>query len=362
MIKLLAYQFNFQIQVGDNKETIRARVRQIMKQWCRIYPASKMFVYLMKALDSKNSRIRSECLEELGMLIERNGLNVCNPSKSMPMIAVHIADRDASVRNAALNAVANAYVVLGDSIYKYLGNISEKDKSLLEERIKRRKDIGGNSSAPVIRSASASALTKSPSSAAAKVQPVISASNSRKFSLDLENLNLPELSTSADKMQGLVPKRVSDAAKSKDYMMDVLMTQITSGDAYQSIEALKTLEKYIQTQPDIVLSQMNHMVNSITLQVRLAFTSPVLFSPEPATLLRLCKHLVNVLVQMFSNKTLAVELSRDTMHQLLSELLARLIDPALQQNLGEHGSQLVRALNVLMLRILDNCDKNRVFR
>jgi cytoskeleton-associated protein 5 len=294
------------------------------------------------------------------MLIERNGLNVFNPAKSMPGIAVHISDRDAAVRNAALNAVANAYAVLGESLYKYIGNISDKDKSLLEERIKRRKDINiGNP--PVSRTGPVSVPPKSPGSPA-RVQPIISASNSRKFSLDLENLNLPELSATDDKLQGFVPKRVSEVAKSKDFMMDVLFTQITSGDAFQSIEALKTLEKYIQTQPEIILGQLNHMVNSITLQVRLAFTSPILFGPEPATLLRLCKHLVNVLVQMFSNKPLAAELSRDTMHQLLSELLARLIDPSLQQKLGEHGGQLVRALNVLMLRILENCDKNRVFR
>lgn len=108
----------------------------------------------------------SECLEELGCLIEGFGLNVCQPTpaKSLKEIAVHIGDRDTSVRNAALNTVVAVYNVCGDQVYKLIGNVrrrysstvwvkpgirtgclhlltcfqlSEKDMSMLEERIKR---------------------------------------------------------------------------------------------------------------------------------------------------------------------------------------------------------------------------------
>lgn len=92
-----------------------------MRQFCRIYPASKFFNYLLNCLTSKNSRTRIECLDELGLLIQRNGLNVCNPVKSLPLIAVHIGDRDSVVRTAAITAIFNAYLLIGDTVYKYLG-------------------------------------------------------------------------------------------------------------------------------------------------------------------------------------------------------------------------------------------------
>lgn len=107
----------------------------------------------------------SECLEELGCLIEGYGMNVCQPTaaKSLKEIAVHIGDRDTSVRNAALNTVVAVYNVCGEQVYKLIGNVSytiivrinpetqdwhdssppypvqlsEKDMSMLEERIKR---------------------------------------------------------------------------------------------------------------------------------------------------------------------------------------------------------------------------------
>lgn len=72
--------------------------------------------------------LSAECLEELGCLIEVYGINVCQPTpaKSMKEIAVHISDRDTSVRNAALNTVVAVYNVCGDQVYKLIGNVRLK--------------------------------------------------------------------------------------------------------------------------------------------------------------------------------------------------------------------------------------------
>lgn len=86
-----------------------------------------------KVLEEKNSNnivsgfslLSSECLDELGCLIEGYGMNVCQPTpaKSLKEIAVHIGDRDTSVRNAALNTVVAVYNVCGDQVYKLIGNV-----------------------------------------------------------------------------------------------------------------------------------------------------------------------------------------------------------------------------------------------
>lgn len=95
----------------------------------------------MDGLKSKNARQRTECLDTMGAMIEQNGVNVCQPTPSIALkeVARHISDRDNSVRSAALNCVVQAYFLTGEKVYKMIGNLSEKDLSMLDERIKRAK-------------------------------------------------------------------------------------------------------------------------------------------------------------------------------------------------------------------------------
>lgn len=80
----------------------------------------------MEGLKSKNSRQRTECLDELGSLIENYGTSVCqpNPPAALKEIARQISDRDNSVRTAALNCVVQAWYQEGDRVYKMIGNVS----------------------------------------------------------------------------------------------------------------------------------------------------------------------------------------------------------------------------------------------
>ncbi|KAJ9598235.1 hypothetical protein L9F63_011056, partial [Diploptera punctata] len=127
------------LKIGDPKDAVRMGVRSLFRQIERIYPVSKVFSYVMEGLKSKNARQRTECLEQLGSLIENYGVIVCqpNPSAALKEVARQISDRDNSVRNAALNCVVQAYFIEGEKVYKMIGQISDKDQSLLEERIKR---------------------------------------------------------------------------------------------------------------------------------------------------------------------------------------------------------------------------------
>ncbi|KAJ8683238.1 hypothetical protein QAD02_019030 [Eretmocerus hayati] len=127
------------LKVGDPKDAVRNGVKALFKQIALVYPVSKLFSYVMDGLKSKNARQRTECLDQLGVLIENYGVSVCQPSPSAALkeVAKQIADRDNSVRNAALNCIVQAYFLEGERVYKLIGQISEKDQSLLDERIKR---------------------------------------------------------------------------------------------------------------------------------------------------------------------------------------------------------------------------------
>nr|XP_045625375.1 cytoskeleton-associated protein 5-A-like isoform X2 [Procambarus clarkii] len=124
---------------GDPKDSIRGPARNIAKLICNIYPASKVSPYMMEGLKAKNARQRAECLEAISNLIEVYGMSVCQPSPGVALkeIAKQIADRDNSVRNAALNALVQVYFREGEKVFKLVGNLADKDMSLLEERIKR---------------------------------------------------------------------------------------------------------------------------------------------------------------------------------------------------------------------------------
>ncbi|CAK1542570.1 unnamed protein product [Leptosia nina] len=140
------------LKVGDPKDTVRNGVKALFRQICVVYSVTKLFGYLMEGLKSKNARQRAECLECINHLLETYGSTVMSGGgggAALREMARLIGDRDNAVRSAALNCVATAYFLDGEKIYKTIGQISDKDLSLLEERIKR---AGKTRSAEVRRS------------------------------------------------------------------------------------------------------------------------------------------------------------------------------------------------------------------
>ncbi|CAG9832269.1 unnamed protein product [Diabrotica balteata] len=126
-------------KIGDPKDSVRNGVKALLNQLNRLFPVNKLSTYVMEGVKSKNARQRAECLEVMGGIIEDFGITVCMPTPMacLKEVAKQISDRDNSVRNAALNCVLQAYNIVGEKVYKLVGNISDKDMSLLEERIKR---------------------------------------------------------------------------------------------------------------------------------------------------------------------------------------------------------------------------------
>jgi cytoskeleton-associated protein 5 len=362
-----------------------------MKQVCHIYPASKLFQYLVDyGLKSKNSRTRAECLEEIGHLIQKNGQRVCQMSKVLPIIASHVAGRDASVRNGAISALTQAYLLVGeDLLFKYIGTkMMEKDKDLLLEKLKRIKPnpvvTTALPSAPSQRSEKSSTDSSlvdmsqplsAPSSASSLRMDVgvphleSTSQEKRDFSLDIDQLNLPKLSNYAHSSipqlapTDLPPTMVAptpvmphrgrdylDGENASDYQLELLINQIT-GPAAQSIEALLHLEGILQSSPERLKPYINQTVSALTLQFRVA-----LGNSQSSLTTRLCKHLINALAQTFSTETLPSLLSRQTVKQLCWELFNKLVSPNGFD--GDFGPQLTRAINVLMVKVLEASKQN----
>lgn len=364
---------SFLTRIGDQKDVVRQRVHSILKMCLSFYPSSKLLNYLFGSLANKNSRVRSECIDEISEVVQRNGLQCLN-LKLIPSLGSQISDN--ATRQAAINCLSCIYQMMGETIWKHLTKLGDKEKSLLEEKLKRTKlNESVLENAPTASDGLQSLETKETPAVARNTdvqERPIDAKQASTFSLNFDQLDLPELSPMVVAEVSQSSLNLQDqaggkrSASSEDMLLDYTLTQITSGDTVQSTAALKNLEKMLSNVTPYFLDQVNALVNAITLQIRLVY-SPMgsVSSPSDNSIyLKLLKRLVNVLVLMCSDAKIASAFSRDTLNQMTTELITRLVDSEsnnkITGNNEEATKNLNRAFNVLMIKVLENCPQNSV--
>ncbi|OSD01602.1 ARM repeat-containing protein [Trametes coccinea BRFM310] len=125
-------------KLGDAREPVRARVSQIVQTLPKVYAYSRVFQLLLEhGLKSKVAKTRQGTLDELAGLLKRFGIGACEPAKAFPVIASMISDKDPQVRKSALAVLSEGYVLVGEKIWSLVGHLSPKDKTQLEERLRR---------------------------------------------------------------------------------------------------------------------------------------------------------------------------------------------------------------------------------
>ncbi|KAI0046098.1 ARM repeat-containing protein [Auriscalpium vulgare] len=125
-------------KLGDAREPVRTRVQQIFQTLPKVYAYSRVFQILLDhGLKHKVAKTRQLTLDELAIILKRSGMGAFDPPKACPAIASMIADKDPSVRKSALSALSEVYVMVGEKIWSLVGTLSSKDKTQLEERLRR---------------------------------------------------------------------------------------------------------------------------------------------------------------------------------------------------------------------------------
>ncbi|TFK54917.1 ARM repeat-containing protein [Heliocybe sulcata] len=125
-------------KLGDAREPVRQRVAQIIQTLPKVYAYSRVFQLLLEhGLKSKVAKTRQASLDEMASLLKRCGMSACEPNKALPQIAAMISDKDPSVRKSALSALSEAYVLIGEKVWSLVGPLAPKDKTQLEERLRR---------------------------------------------------------------------------------------------------------------------------------------------------------------------------------------------------------------------------------
>ncbi|PWZ31965.1 Protein MOR1 [Zea mays] len=293
---------------GHNIEKVREKMGDLIKQMVNIYSLPKLLPYILEGLRSKNNRTRIECVDIIGYFIDHHGTEVGGLMKNLPFVAALTAERDGEIRKAALNTLATAYKSLGDDVWRYVGKLSDAQRSMLDDRFKwkaremdkRREGRPGDARAALRRSVR-------------------------------ENGDLGYADAHMDRH--MVPRQIPAATGPADWheALDI----VALGLPEQSVEGMKVICHELTQAAD----------------------------PESTVLEDLIKEadrLVSCLAVMtFQIKRLAHAVKEGTLDNLITELLLWLLDERVP--LMDDGSQLLKALNVLMLKILDNAERTSSF-
>uniref|UniRef100_A0A668ADX5 Cytoskeleton associated protein 5 n=1 Tax=Myripristis murdjan TaxID=586833 RepID=A0A668ADX5_9TELE len=389
------------LKVGESKDVVRKDVRAILTMLCNVYPASKVFPFLMDGTKSKNSKQRAECLEELGCLIEGYGMNVCQPTpaKSLKEIAVHIGDRDTSVRNAALNTVVAVYNVCGDQVYKLIGNLSEKDMSMLEERIKR--SAKKTPAPPAKQSASERSQREHPTNPSATFlrkpaqedpnklnQARQNAQHSesshpsipKEFQLDLDMIEtdqsrvseLPDLvqhkldellepiMIPEPKMRSVSP-HFDELHNSTASTINFVISQVASGDINTSIQALAQIDEVLRQEDkaEVMSGHIDQFLIATLMQLRLIYNTHMADDRlDKKDIFKLYSCIIGNMLSLFSMESLAREASMGVLKDLMHGLITLMLDGRVEDI--EDGQQLIRSVNLLVVRVLEKSDQTNI--
>ncbi|CAL8357879.1 unnamed protein product [Lota lota] len=387
------------LKMGESKDGVRKDVRAILTMLCKVYPAAKVFPFLMDGTKSKNSKQRSECLEELGLLIEGNGMNVCQPTpaKCLKEIAVHIGDRDTSVRNAALNTVVAVYNVCGEQVYKLIGNLSEKEMSMLEERIKRS---AKKTPAAAPAKQSAPERTQPPNSTATFLRkPAQEDPNKlnqarqnaqhnepshpsipREFQLDLDMIetdqgrvsDLPDLvqhkleellepiMMPEPKMRSVSP-HFDELHNSTASTINFVISQVASGDINTSIQALAQIDEVLRQEDkaEVMSGHIDQFLIATFMQLRLTYNTHMADERlDKKDIFKLYSCIIGNMLSLFSMESLAREASMGVLKDLMHGLITLMLDGRVEDI--EDGQQLIRSVNLLVVRVLERSDQTNI--
>ncbi|CAI9262994.1 unnamed protein product [Lactuca saligna] len=344
-------------KTGHNIEKLREKLRELMKQIIQSYSAAKTFPYILEGLRSRNNRTKIECTDLVGFLLDNHYTEISGQLKNLQIVASLTAERDGELRKAALNCFASGYKILGDDIWKYVGKVNEAQRSMLDEKFKwkfremekRKEGKPGETRAALRRS-----VRENGSDVAEQSGEVTRSMSGPVFSREMYAPQEPQ-------MERHPLSRPSGGVIGPTDWNEALDI-ITYGSPEQSVEGMKVVCHELAAASndpegslmDDLVKDADKLVSCLAAKVAKTFDFSLMGASS-----RSCKYVLNTLMQTFQNKRLAHAVNVRTLDNLITELLLWLLDERVPRM--DDGSQLLKALNVLMLKILDNAERTSSF-
>ncbi|XP_059659280.1 protein MOR1-like [Cornus florida] len=342
---------------GHNIEKVREKMRELIKQIINAYSAPKAFPYILEGLRSRNNRTRIECVDLVGFLIDSHGAEIGGQLKSLQIVASLTAERDGEIRKAALNTLATGYKIVGDDIWKYVGKLTDAQRSMLDDRFKwkaREMDKRKEGKPGEARAALRRSVRENGSDLAEQSGEVSRSVSGPIFAREIYGHS--ELHMERNVMTR--PLASANGPTDWNEALDI----IAFGSPEQSVEGMKVVCHELAQATgdpegntmDDILKDADRLVSCLANKVAKTFDLSLTGASS-----RSCKYVLNTLMQTFQNKRLAHAVKESTLDSLITELLLWLLDERVPRM--DDGSQLLKALNVLMLKILDNAERTSSF-
>ncbi|XP_058196749.1 protein MOR1-like isoform X2 [Rhododendron vialii] len=342
---------------GHNIEKAREKMRGLIKKIIHAYSAKKSLPYILEGLRSRNHRTRIECVDLVGFLFDTHGAEIVGQLKSLQTIASLTGERDGEIRKAALNTLAIGYKILGDDIWRYVGKLADAQRSILDDRFKwkdremdKRKEGEPGKARAVLKSSvrvNGSDVAKQsgevPRSVAGKIFSRGDGGHSEKH---MEKHFIHRTTA------------VANGPRDWNEALDI----IEYGSPEQSVEGMKLVFVELDQATNSrecsatrkIVEGADRLVSCLVNKLAEIFDSSLTGASS-----RSCKLVLNVVMQVFKSKRFAHAVKESTLESLITELLLRLLDERVPQM--NDGCQLLKALNVLILKILENAEQTALF-
>lgn len=403
-------------EFGHNTARFRTDSRAIVVRFATVYPATKICAFLVAGFKSNNKKVTADCLEEVGDMVTREGIQVFDPVTVMPVVGKLVgSSTDQGIRKGALHCIGELYKIVNEDVYKYVQTkkapLDQKSLDMIAERLRMiRKQDGGDAKAAPAKAAAikteakstgvratpattAAAARSSPSSrattpasrspgpgartggtTAAASKPAASAAAASiddlpdMFRLDLDALGLGSetlgvgdndlLDLGGYAAPPISPKPAVQRCGVDENLLAKLNPSIPEEER---IEAMGSIWQQITKSGNgIVKPEADRIALLLIGQVNDGFDK----APGEEIAYRLCKYAVQLLREIWSEPTVPATVHLTTVEKLQRALITHLMDPRIQAKDGgdkEKGHALYNNLSTLEIAVIDMTDRTISF-
>ncbi len=145
--------------------------------------------------------------------------------------------------------------------------------------------------------------------------------------------------------------------------LDVILTQVLSKDASQCISALSQLDELVKDSEKVVLlaSRMDQLLTACYMQYRHILTQKMRTDNAASNakeVMKLFQYVTMILMSTYHHVELTRRATSAALHDIFDIVISILLEPKIEQL--SDGAQLIRALNVLTVKIIDRSDHTHV--
>lgn len=309
-------------KMGHNISSVRQRIHSLIKEFIQIIDLQILIQFLVSGMNSKSYRSRADSLTLISQLLKDFGTDAFILQQQLPQISNAIDDCE-FVRSGAFLLFQQLYQSFGDSIV----DISIPLKPQHREFLISKFNISIKGSDEVMEDVS-------------QDQPA-------QENITNESINEEEDITLSD---------FSINTPVEDLISSVDVHPRNDARNEKSIEALKILSDIMHNNKRTFVLKTKLVVQKLTQLITIAFHCAAEKSVTP----RLPKHILNCIMNLFEIKELASFIQKDDLMQSMEHLLLLLLDNDTIATL-EDGQELNKAMNSLVIRILENANRTYMY-